>query len=155
MTTGGGDDGHEPRNKTVLRPTPGGRSQARTGVGAQQPAFAAGAAPSAPAFAGGGGTAAVDEFIARGGNPIIAAAGPLLILGATVGSMVYQADVEGLRRRLVESVQAFETQALAAGVDAGDVTVARYVICTFLDSAIFQTPWGGQTVWGPRSLLLT
>ena len=160
MTTGGGDDGPGPRNKTVLRPQPGGRSP-RTGVG-QQPGFAAGAPPpppppppSGPPIARSGSTAAVDEFIARGGNPIVAAAGPLLILGATVGTMVYQADVEGLRRRLVESVQAFQTQALAAGVDAGDATVARYVVCTFLDSAIFQTPWGGQTVWGSRSLLLT
>jgi len=108
-----------------------------------------------PPAAFGGATATVEEFITRGANPLLAAAGPLLILGATVGSMVYQADVEGLRRKAVESVQAFEAQARAAGVDQNDVTIARYVICTFLDSAIFQTPWGGQNVWGARSLLLT
>src|ERR1700736_2809288 len=118
--------------------------------------MAPGAGP-APVFAAAvdSSTAAVDEFIARGGNPLVAAAGPLLILGASVGSRVYQADVEGLRRKAIDSVQAFESQARAAGVDTNDVTIARYVICTFLDSAIFQTPWGGQTVWGSRSLLLT
>lgn len=152
MTTGDDHDGQGPRNKTVLRPQPGGRGAGRSSA----PAAASGAGPGPiSAVASGARTAAVEEFITRGANPLLAAAGPLLILGATVGSMVYQADVEGLRRKAVESVQAFEAQARAAGVDPNDVTIARYVICTFLDSAIFQTPWGGQTVWGPRSLLLT
>jgi type VI secretion system protein ImpK len=149
LTNGNDKDGQAPRNKTLLRPQPGGRGSGRPNA----PAPAPGAAPLAAAS--GSPTAAVEEFITRGGNPLAAAAGPLLILGATVGSMVYQADVEGLRRKAVESVQTFELQARAAGVDPNDVTVARYVICTFLDSAIFQTPWGGQNVWGSRSLLLT
>ena len=149
MTNGTDNDGNAPRNKTLLRPQPGGRGPSRPNAPA-----AAGPAPIHAASVDSP-TAAVDEFIARGGNPLVAAAGPLLILGASVGSMVYQADVEGLRRKAVESVQSFEGQARAAGVDAGDVTIARYVVCTFLDSAIFQTPWGGQTVWGSRSLLLT
>ena len=148
MSSGNDNPGQGPRNRTVLRPQPGGRGPLRPG------APASGAMPAPGQFEAGS-SAAVEEFITRGGNPLVAAAGPLLILGATVGSMVYQADVEGLRRKAVESVQAFEAQARAAGVDANDVTIARYVICTFLDSAIFQTPWGGQTVWGPRSLLLT
>ena len=150
MSNGNDNDGHAPRNKTLLRPQPGGRGPARQ----NPPTPALGVMP-AVAPAPGSPTAAVEEFITRGGNPLVAAAGPLLILGATVGSMVYQADVEGLRRKAVESVQAFEMQARAAGIDTNDVTVARYIICTFLDSAIFQTPWGGQNVWGSRSLLLT
>jgi type VI secretion system protein ImpK len=152
VTTGNGNDGNTPRNKTLLRPQPGGRGPSRQ----YAPPPTSGATPAPlSAAALGSPTATVEEFITRGGNPLVAAAGPLLILGATVGSMVYQADVEGLRRKAIESVQAFEAQARAAGVDPNDVTVARYVICTFLDSAIFQTPWGGQAVWGSRSLLLT
>jgi type VI secretion system protein ImpK len=155
LSNGNDNDGHVPRDKTLLRPQPGGRGSG--GVGGRQSAPAAPGLAPAPLAAASQGSpaAAVEQFITRGGNPLVAAAGPLLILGATVGSMVYQADVEGLRRKAVESVQAFEAQAQAAGVDPNDVTVARYVICTFLDSAIFQTPWGGQTVWGSRSLLLT
>ncbi|HLZ96921.1 MAG TPA: type IVB secretion system protein IcmH/DotU [Steroidobacteraceae bacterium] len=149
MTTGNDNDG-TPRNKTLLRPQPGGRGSGRPSA----PGPSLGAMPSV-APAPGSPTATVEEFITRGGNPLVAAAGPLLMLGAAVGSMVYQADVEGLRRKAVESVQSFELQARAAGVDPNDVTVARYVICTFLDSAIFQTPWGGQNVWGARSLLMT
>jgi len=150
VTTGNDNDGNVPRNKTLLRPQPGGRGSGRQSA----PTPALGVMPNV-APAPGSPTATVEEFITRGGNPLVAAAGPLLMLGATVGSMVYQADVEGLRRKAVESVQAFEMQARAADIDPNDVTVARYVICTFLDSAIFQTPWGGQNVWGSRSLLLT
>ncbi len=157
MTTGNDNDGRAPRDKTLLRPQPGGRGSGGVGGRPNAPAAAPGGAPPPPFIAAAQGPqlAAVEQFITRGANPLVAAAGPLLILGATVGSMVYQADVEGLRRKAVESVQSFEAQAHAAGVDPNDVTVARYVICTFLDSAIFQTPWGGQTVWGSRSLLLT
>lgn len=151
MANGSDNDGNAPRNKTLLRPQPGGRGSGRPNV----PPMSPGAVPPPMYASPDAPSAAVEEFIARGGNPLVAAAGPLLILGASVGSMVYQADVEGLRRKAVESVQAFESQARAAGVDPNDVTIARYVICTFLDSAIFQTPWGGQTVWGSRSLLLT
>ena len=151
MTTGNDNDGQAPRNKTLLRPQPGGRGPVRQSPTALTP----GAMPTPISPAAHGSPTAVEEFITRGGNPLVSAAGPLLILGATVGSMVYQADVEGLRRKAIESVQSFEAQARAAGVDPNDVTIARYLICTFLDSAIFQTPWGGQNVWGSRSLLLT
>ena len=151
MANGSDNDGNAPRNKTLLRPQPGGRGSGRPNA----PPLSPGAVPPPMYASPDAPSAAVEEFIARGGNPLVAAAGPLLILGASVGSMVYQADVEGLRRKAIESVQAFESQARAAGVDPNDVTIARYVICTFLDSAIFQTPWGGQTVWGSRSLLLT
>jgi type VI secretion system protein ImpK len=151
VTTGNDNDGQAPRNKTLLRPQPGGRGPIRQSPTALTP----GAMPTPLSASAHGSPTAVEEFITRGGNPLVSAAGPLLILGATVGSMVYQADVEGLRRKAVESVQSFEAQARAAGVDPNDVTVARYLICTFLDSAIFQTPWGGQNVWGSRSLLLT
>jgi type VI secretion system protein ImpK len=112
LSNGNDNDGHTPRNKTLLRPQPGGRGPARQNA----PTPALGAMP-AVAPAPGTPTAAVEEFITRGGNPLVAAAGPLLILGATVGSMVYQADVEGLRRKAVESVQAFEMRARAAGID--------------------------------------
>jgi type VI secretion system protein ImpK len=152
VTNGTDNDGNAPRNKTLLRPQPGGRGAGRPNAPQAAPGAVPGPKFAAPADSR---AAAVEEFIARGGNPLVAAAGPLLILGASVGSMVYQADVEGLRRRAVEAVQVFESQARAAGVDPNDVTIARYVVCTFLDSAIFQTPWGGQTVWGSRSLLLT
>lgn len=163
MSSDSGDGVVQPRNKTVLRPQPGGRGPARGPMGVSPPQAGAASAATGAAAAGAAATGAavtgaaapaVADFVASGANPLLAAAGPLLTLGASVGAMVYQADVEGLRRQAIEAIRAFESQAHAAGVAADGVTIARYVLCTFLDSAILQTPWGGQTVWGPRSLLL-
>ena len=94
MTTGGNNDGQAPRSKTLLRPQPGGRGPARPS--ASVTGFVSGAWAEAAASSGSP-TPAVEEFVTRGENPLIAAAGPLLLLGATVGSLVSQADVEGLR----------------------------------------------------------
>jgi len=95
----------------------------------------------------------LEEFVARGRNPLLAAGGPLLSLGARVRESVHEGDVEALRREAVETVKAFEERASTLGVTADDIVIARYVLCTFVDSAVFQTPWGGQGAWGARSLL--
>ena len=41
-----------------------------------------------------------------------------------------------------------------AGVVAEDAIVARYVLCTFVDSAVLNTPWGAQGDWAGQSLLV-
>ena len=142
-------NGNDPGSrKTVLRPQPGGVARAPGPV-------VGGAAPAPAAPVPVGADVPVQEFIARGVNPILNAAGPLLALGANVGATVYQADVDGLRRNAEEAVRNFDAQTRAAGVSQDDATIARFIVCTFLDSAIMQTPWGGQDVWASRSLLRT
>jgi type VI secretion system protein ImpK len=160
----GGARGRDP---TIIRPSPGGAHGARPepGGGATRSAQrtpAESAAPGAPgarplraAAAAPTVDAAVEEFVARGANPILAAAGPLLSLGVTISQSSYQADVEALRARAVEAVRTFEAQAKRGGAEADQVRIARYIVCTFVDTAVFQTPWGGHNVWGARSLLVT
>jgi type VI secretion system protein ImpK len=115
-----------------------------------------GASPAAaPGLASAAANVPVQDFLARGANPILGAAGPLLTLAANVGATVYQADVEGLRRNAEAAVRNCDAQMLAAGVSQDDANLARFIVCIFLDSAIMQTPWGGQEVWAPRSLLRT
>lgn len=158
----GGGRGRDP---TVLRPSPGGTAGARPESGAGPPRAAArapgaagapaGVRPAPPvAAAAPPSDAAVEEFVARGANPILAAAGPLLSLGVTISASAYQADVEPLRARAVEAVKTFEAQARHGGADPDQVRIARYIVCTFVDTAVFQTPWGGHSVWGARSLLV-
>src|SRR5262249_22488344 len=164
--------------RTIIRPSPGGaagprpdaagpappRAAARSPVdpGSAPAARAASAAPAAsppadPAAAQlvARGAEAVEQFVARGANPILAAAGPLLSLGVTISSTSFQADVEALRARAVDAVKTFEEQARQGGADPDQVRIARYIVCTFVDTAVFQTPWGGHNVWGARSLLVT
>jgi type VI secretion system protein ImpK len=42
-----------------------------------------------------------------------------------------------------------------AGVSDEDVLAARYVLCTVIDEAVLNTPWGAQSGWAGRSLLVT
>jgi type VI secretion system protein ImpK len=97
---------------------------------------------------------AVEAFLARNANPILTAAGPLLSLAVTIAASAYQADVEALRSRALEAVKAFEAQASRSGVSPDHMRLARYVICGFVDTAIFQTPWGAHEIWAPRALLV-
>jgi len=152
----GGGRGRDP---TIIRPSPGrARSEVGSARAPARPAEApspASVRPAAPAATPPAHDGAVDEFVARGANPLLAAAGPLLSLGVTIGASSYQADVEGLRARAVEAVNAFETQARQGGADPDQIRIARYIVCTFVDTAVFQTPWGGYNTWGARSLLVT
>src|SRR5689334_7973250 len=153
------------RNPTVIRPSPGGSVGARPGSTPQTPppppAADAGRVPSparGPAGAGAapaiGADVGVSEFIARGDNPILSAASPLLSLAVTIGASAYQADIEALRARAVDAVKSFEEQCRQSSVDPDHARIARFLICTFVDTAVFQTPWGGHDVWGSRSLLV-
>jgi type VI secretion system protein ImpK len=51
-------------------------------------------------------------------------------------------------------VRQFESNAQAAGVAAQTITAARYVLCTALDEAVMNTPWGGQSGWAAKRLLV-
>lgn len=81
------------------------------------------------------------------------AAAPLLALVAEIRNAVTNADVEALRRATVEEIRAFEGRALRFGARAGDVTVARYVLCAMLDETVMTTPWGNASSWSAQSLL--
>jgi type VI secretion system protein ImpK len=142
---------HDPdsaRDRTVIRPNPGGRRAPAPEASSRQPVGAA-AAPAAAV------AASMQEFVAGGRNRLLSAAGPLLTLGSRLQASVFQANIPNLRRQAIQSVRQFEEQAAAAGCAPEDVTVARYVLCTFVDSAVFRTPWGANGEWAGQSLLMT
>jgi type VI secretion system protein ImpK len=62
-------------------------------------------------------------------------------------------DVATLRNTLAQAIRDFAAQAAAAGVAAERVMAARYVLCTMIDEAAADTPWGGSGVWSRNSLL--
>jgi type VI secretion system protein ImpK len=97
----------------------------------------------------------MQEFVARGRNRLLSAAGPLLTLGSRLQASVFHANIPNLRRQAIQSVRQFEEQAAASGCAPEDITVARYVLCTFVDSAVFRTPWGANGEWAGQSLLMT
>jgi type VI secretion system protein ImpK len=151
------DDPFAPRDGTVLRPRPGAgrRTGTETSVGAGfgQPAPRV-VVPHAQQTSLSGSSGNLSDFLVGARNPIIQAAAPLLILGARLSTAVQQANIATLRQQAVQEVRAFEERLRTAGVPSEDAVVARYVLCTFLDSAVLNTPWGAQGDWAGQSLLV-
>ncbi|HKD53455.1 MAG TPA: type IVB secretion system protein IcmH/DotU [Steroidobacteraceae bacterium] len=154
------DDPFAPREGTVLRPRPGGGRRAAGDFAAggatafRAPGAAAPAAAGAPPTSPAGALAALTEFSSGTRNPILEAAAPLLTLAARLGTSVQPANVATLRQQAVQEVRNFDERMRAAGVPQEDALVARYVLCTFIDSAVSNTPWGHQGGWASQSLLV-
>ncbi len=136
-----GDD-----DKTVLRPSPGGR------LPQQQPTFAP-APPlqqpvshiNIPAFSG---------FTDSGTESLLTLAAGILSLAARLKAMVSYTGVDELKQKLVKEVSEFESRGLRAGFQQETMRMTSYCLCTFLDETIQNTPWGSQSNWGHQSLLI-
>ena len=157
MAENNSDDPFAPRDGTVLRPRPGaGRRSpvtelppSGTTTFAQPRVMASNAPRQTTGFSGN-----ISDFLAGTRNPIIQAAAPLLTLGARLSTAVQQANIATLRQQAVQEVRACEERMRAAGVVQEDGVVSRYVLCTFVDSAVLNTPWGYQGDWASQSLLV-
>jgi len=155
------DDPFAPRDQTMLRPKPGaGRrpGAAPTAPSGAPPPSYQGAppmprgatAPAAPARA-----ASINEFLTTGLNPLVQPATPLLVLAGRLRGQVSQADVDALRRQTTQEIRAFEDRAKGSSVPPEDILAARYALCTVIDEAVMNTPWGAQSGWSAQSLLVT
>ena len=151
------DDPFAPSEGTIMRPRPGaGRrtvgqpALTQAAPGAPQPAFQ-GVSIAGPPPAGSG--AGLADFIAGTDNPILQSAAALLLLAAKLGA-VQQASIPTLRQQTVQEIRAFGDRMSEAAVAREDALVARYVLCTFVDTAVLNTPWGAQGDWASQSLLV-
>lgn len=90
---------------------------------------------------------------ATGLNPLAALAHRLLLAATQLRATRHVADPVALRNALAQGVRDFAAQAASAGIAPERVMAARYVLCTMLDEAAADTPWGGSGVWAEHSLL--
>lgn len=134
-----GPAGGDPR--TFVKPNPGGRA-------AGGMAHGAGHASEGHTVVGAG-----DAPIDHGLSPLLAAANRLLLLVPPLRQMRSVPDPASLRTSLAQGVRDFVTAAQSHGVAPERVMAARYILCTMLDEAAADTPWGGAGVWGRHSLL--
>ena len=143
-------------DRTVMRPRPGGRGAAtpppaqqampQQPAMQQQPAMAQPAAPQVD-------TQAAYFRTGRGLNPLVNAASTLIaVFEKTHGSMSHP-NVAGLHQRLVNEIRQFESVAKQQGIRPEVVLSARYILCTVLDEAVLNTPWGAESAWTQRTLL--
>jgi type VI secretion system protein ImpK len=95
------------------------------------------------------------EIPAGSANPLLHAAVPLLVLAAELRGRSVGADIDGLRQHAAQEIRSFEDQLRRAAVPAEDVLAARYALCTVIDEAVLNTPWGARSSWAGQSLLVT
>lgn len=120
---------------TFVKPRPGGAPGPR--------------APAAPVAA-----AVVDgDTAAPGLNPLVTLANRLLLLVPALRATQRMDDPAALRQSLAQGIRDFCAEAAAAGIAPERVMAARYVLCTLVDEAAADTPWGGSGVWARHSLL--
>jgi len=137
---------HDDSEKTVIRPSPGGRRSApveRTVM------------PDARTETAMADPSVVSVMSRDGLNPLVAAASVLLGLASRLRGTTTQKDVEGLRDRVVRELKAFEARASATGLSRELVRTAHYALSATIDDLILSTPWGGQSAWAKRSMVST
>lgn len=96
------------------------------------------------------------DLPALGGiNPLERAASPLLALFISMRESLTHPNPEQLRNRIIGELNAFRKAAQSVLGDPRQVTQASYVLCTVLDEAAMNTPWGHQSNWAQHNLLST
>ena len=142
-------------DRTVIRPRPGGRSATppQQPVPQAQPHQAYTPAPASQVNAASFDTNAAYFRTTLGLNPLVNAASTLIAVFEKTHKSMNHPNVGGLHQRLVNEIKAFETKAKEQGIKPEVVLSARYILCTVLDEAVLNTPWGAESAWTQRTLL--
>ncbi len=137
----------ENTDRTVLRPSPGGR----------RPGAPAPASPLPPSMGRSGDAPYSSDLRQLGSsvNPLVRCASPLLVTAAQLRHTLSHADPNGLRNRLIGEIREFESCARAQGIPEATVLPARYVLCSLVDEGVLGTPWGSESTWAKQGLLIT
>lgn len=146
-------------DRTVLRPMPGGRSAARqpetepVPLAAKSEQAAQVRAPSIPKVASAVEQEALFFRTEKGLNPLVNAASTLISVYEKTRNATSHPDVGGLHKRLINEIKLFESRCNQINIKPEISLSARYIICTALDEAILNTPWGSESAWNQRTLL--
>ncbi|MFV1982591.1 MAG: type IVB secretion system protein IcmH/DotU [Thiohalomonadales bacterium] len=138
--TGGSDH-------TVLKPMPGGR---RHNSSSARPIPRAQTQQSQSYDFG---SYAINSDNSKGLNPLVKSASVLIAVFVKTRNAVSHPDVAGLHQQLTSEIKSFEAHAKEQGLRSEIVLSARYILCTILDEAVLNTPWGSRSSWHQRSLL--
>ncbi len=145
-------------DRTVMRPRPGGRGNAPAQTPLQQPMSddrgkLYNPAPIPQAASPSFDTQAAYFRTGKGLNPLVNAASTLIAVFEKTHKSMSHPNVGGLHQRLVNEIKSFETKAKEQGNKPEVVLSARYILCTVLDEAVLNTPWGAESAWTQRTLL--
>lgn len=88
-----------------------------------------------------------DGIVAGNDNLLLNAAAPILNAVVRIRQAATHDDPAGLRQLLIEEIRQFEQRCKQAGLPFEMIIGARYCLCSVLDEAAAQTPWGTRGVW--------
>jgi type VI secretion system protein ImpK len=171
-----------PDNRTIIRPNPGGRRTVDTPAAAravpvagEQPIptprsppaappvggevgedwITAAAVSARPAGAAGAATAPVrmDELFAPNSNPLMRAAGPLLLMLGRLRAALLRAPFASLMEQVAKYIQAFDKDVHEASVPAEQAKTAKYIVCATADDIVQNIPNDDRQVWTQYSML--
>lgn len=113
-------------------------------------------APSIPPASNNAAHSAVQQdALLSGINPLENAASRLLSILVTIKNASSHPAPDQLRNQLTREIEAFREKAKPLVNEPKQLTMASYVLCTALDEAAFNTPWGHNSSWPQNSLLST
>lgn len=88
-------------------------------------------------------------------NDLISCAATLLGVYSHLKNTMNHNDENGLSSRLINEIKLFEKHSKEFMIKPEIVLASRYILCTMLDEAIMNTPWGSSGQWSQHTLLST
>ena len=88
-------------------------------------------------------------------NKLVDAASPLLVLIAHISNTIDARDTHQLKRQISDEINQFQRQCHRDHIDDQTIQDASYILCTVMDEAVLNTPWGQQSDWHINTLLGT
>src|SRR5690349_10726158 len=138
-------------DRTVIRPNPGARRPAAPAVPPSPPSAAqvsypaaapassteewisTPAAPNPAEPVQRGPDLRLDELAAPNENPIMRAAGPLLLLLGRLRVALLKAPFASLMEQVADAIKFFETEIRSAGIPEQQANTAKYILCSTAD----------------------
>jgi type VI secretion system protein ImpK len=160
-------------DRTVIRPNPGARrpaapaaspsppppSAAQVSYPAAAPAssteewISTAAAPKPAEPVQRGPDLRLDELAAPNENPIMRAAGPLLLLLGRLRVALLKAPFASLMEQVADAIKFFETEIRSAGIPEQQANTAKYILCATADDIVQNIPTEDRHVWTQYSML--
>jgi type VI secretion system protein ImpK len=164
-------------DRTIIRPNPGARRPATPAAPATPPGAAPPAQVSYPAPAAPGAPASgddwistpaapkaveqkprapdlrLDELAAPNENPIMRAAGPLLLLLGRLRVALLRASFASLMEQVADAIKFFEKDIRSAGIPEQQANTAKYILCATADDIVQNIPTEDRHVWTQYSML--
>lgn len=94
-----------------------------------------------------------EQMITPNANPLLKAAGPLLLLLGRLRASLSSASAAQLIGQVGDSIEAFEHEVRATGASAEQARVAKYVLCATADDIVQNIPGEDRHVWTQYSML--